>query len=82
MGLIKTKYKYDKKLCIVNFDLTKYSVDDITKISEIKQQLSSLQAKLEIYENVNALVHEHDRKIAILESRSEKNYRGQNHAIQ
>jgi hypothetical protein len=39
------KYKYDKKLCIVNFDLTKYSVDDITKISEIKQIGTNMSLK-------------------------------------
>ena len=30
------KYKYQKNICIVNFDFTKYNIDDVKKISEIK----------------------------------------------
>lgn len=50
------------------------------KLSEIKQQLSSMQVKLDMFDRVHSIVQDHDRKIAILESHDQKNHRGQKHA--
>ena len=39
------KYKYQKNICIVDFDVTKYSIDDIKKISELEQIGSKVSLK-------------------------------------
>jgi hypothetical protein len=43
------------------------------KLSDIKSQLSSMQVKLELLEKLHDLCSEHEKKIAVLETKGEKN---------